>query len=156
MNEDFDALDALAAAKDSRRHLADRLVTPLWYYPAMGLTLVVFAYAIGTPEGTLEKSTRMSLLCGTILINTMALPFAYQRQTGVRIQQATGPRSRRLLLTWLISILVFAVGLVVNRYASGPTWVALALGAVGFVGTQVLGRRYDDAVRVDLREGGLR
>lgn len=150
MNEDFDPRSALDAAEDSRRRLADRLVTPVWYHPLFGLTLLTLAYALGMPEGALEHRTRLYLLCGTALVAGLGLPWLYRHQTGVRIRQATGPRSRRFLLWCLIPFTAWIGALAASNVWSGQTWLPPALGVVALLAAVVCGRRYDNLVRGDL------
>ncbi|XVX21561.1 hypothetical protein ACQP1U_06770 [Actinomycetota bacterium] len=152
MNETFNARDALATAADSRRHLADRLVTPIWYHPLVGVTLFMLCCAIGMPEGSLERKTRLYLIVGATLINTLLLPWLYRRRTGVTMQQATGARSRRFFLLGMIPFAAVFVAAGANHLLDGPTWVPLVLGAVAFIGSIVFGRSYDNALRTDLRE----
>jgi len=137
------ALDALAA---DRAQLAERLVTPAWYHPALGClvaALILSAY-LGTGLGT--------VLFVAYCAGLAALVSAYRRLTGL---WSNGWQSRagRPYAVGLFLLLVGAVGVAfAARSGSLPSWtviVAMVLCAASFI---VVGPRYDTVVRASMRD----
>ena len=153
MSLDFDPQDALKTAGDARRHLADRLVTPLWFHPVIGLAVAAICLALGMPEGTLDRKGRLYLLMGTIIVNALLVPQLYRRKTGMWVQNAVGPRSRRLIVLGAIPLAALFIGAGANYLVHGPWLVPVIMGVISVVGVTAFGRNYDSVVRDELREG---
>jgi hypothetical protein len=140
--------DPLAMITEARATVADRLTTPWWYHPILGLLLASYVVAVGLGS-TLVKALAVVLLiaaCG-------ALASTYRRLTGVWISGFEAGRAGR----WAKALggLVGAVTVVAWIVASWTelSWPAWGLAAVAFVSTVVLGRRFDTALRAQLRAG---
>jgi len=143
-----DARTALAHLDADRAVLAQRIVTPWWYHPALGLITATFAGAHVLPgAGALT-----AIALGVVAIP--ALMSLYARQTGVVVTKPAGPRSRRLLGTMLILLVAAMVcALLFKLTGVDPLW-GLVPAMATFVATVILGRRYDDALRRETREAG--
>lgn len=147
-NEQIRAQEALDAITDTRAGLADRLVTPWYYHPALGLLMAGLALVYGLDA--LRPSSLRFLFAFVVIVGCLGLAATYERMTGVSVGKPVGARS-----TWMLAL--FAVGLV------GPiVWVIVAEPAQGvvvgvavflFVFTVVCGRAYDASLRADLRAG---
>ena len=143
-----DARTALAHLDEDRAVLAQRIVTPRWYHPALGVITATFAGAHVLPRA----GALIAIALGVVSIP--ALMSLYAQRTGVVVTKPAGPRSRRLLGTILI-VLVAAMVCALLFKLSGvdPLW-GLAPAMMTFVATVILGRRYDDALRRETREAG--
>jgi hypothetical protein len=138
--EQLDPEAALAAIADQRREAAERLVTPWWYHPALGLL-------VGTMVATQAAPTavRLAVLAG-FFVGLAALVRAYQRLTGLWVSgYRRGPAGRRTLALAGVYLACVLVAIV----AGG--WWAIGAGAVVLVATVVLGRAFDEALRGELR-----
>ncbi len=149
MERDFDpqaSAAALYAIGNQRAHLADRLVTPWWYHPALGGVLALFVGSFAT------RRLAVVAVCALLYLACLVvLPHAYRRATGVWVNGYTPRRARR----WAFALGGSAGGclLVAITAAAAGAWpVALVAAVVAFVLTQVFGRRFDDELREELRE----
>jgi len=143
-----DARTALAHLDEDRAALAQRIVTPWWYHPALGVIAATFAGAHVLPGA----GALMAIALGVVAIPT--LMSLYARQTGVVVTKPAGPRSRRFLGAMLIVLVAAMVcALLFKLTGVDPLW-GLAPAMVTFVATVILGRRYDDALRRETREAG--
>jgi hypothetical protein len=144
-----EAQAALAAVEQSRSDIADRLYTPWWYHPILGL-LVGGLLALGLGD------VPFALLLGAIPVYALglfALVSVYRRKSGVWLKgNEAGPKSRRSLLRWAVYLgtlvivgAVFSVGLEIR-------WAAWVIGLVVAVSLTVWGRHFDKLLRADLRE----
>jgi hypothetical protein len=140
-------LDLIASA---RAAVADRLVTPAWYHPILGLLVAGYIVALSL-GGTVVRSLAIVLFitaCG-------ALAGAYRRRTGVWVSGFKAGRASR----WAVALGLLIGGLTMTGLFIGFGWfgstgLVWLLAAVGFVATIVLGRRFDVALRSQLRAGG--
>jgi len=138
------SLDEVARA---RAALADRLVTPWWYHPLLGLLVAQHALVQGVDNRNWTLPSALVLLGGCV-----ALVMACRRVTGLSVATPAGARSRGVLALRMLVALVF----IWAAALAGDLRVAAAAAAFLFVATVVLGRRYDDALRHDLRDAGGR
>jgi hypothetical protein len=133
------ALDSAAAA---RRAAAQRLRTPRWYYPALGLLLAQHVFVQGLDERNWTLPSSLLLIGGAVV-----LVFVRRQATGLSIAGPRSAESRRLLalmsLTAAASIVLTAV---VQSLAIGAVAALVAL-----VVTAVTGPRYDEALRDERR-----
>jgi hypothetical protein len=135
------ALDALDA--DSSR-LAARLVTPWWYHLVLG---VMVCAAIGAQA--LPRVTSMTV----IVLVIIWIPFlikAYTSRYKVWMSEPAGPRSRRMMLVLVVTLVVLMASGVLMRIGGLSPWWVLVPAALGLPATVWLGRRYDAALRADL------
>jgi hypothetical protein len=140
------AAERLAAINHARAAVADRLVTPWWYHPALGVLLS--GYVVGVSFG----STGIKLASGVLFAAAvLALGNVYRRRTGVWVSGFDAGRASR----WAIALGALIGVVVLTAWATTsytdhrwPVWV---LAVAGFVGTVVIGRRFDSALRAQLR-----
>lgn len=148
----YDPTAALADVASARRAVADRLVTPWWYHPALGAILAAIMLVAALD---LNNLVRLPVaLAGAVGIGMLV--GAYQRMTGLWVDMRNlGPRSRSWWLGYAAVILVVTVASLVPTASNEalPAWLALLLAAVALVATVVLGRRIDSAMREEIRSG---
>lgn len=150
--EPYDPREALADAEATRAAVADRLITPWWYHPALGAMLAAIVLVLALD---LNVVARLVVAVACIIV-TVALIIAYQRVTGLWVGVGSlGPRSIKwwgAYIALVIIVMVIAMG---PSYTSLelPAWVPVLLAAVIFAGTVFLGRNMDEAMRGELRNG---
>lgn len=151
-DQPYDPRDALSDVAATRASVADRLVTPWWYHPALGVILAALVLG-GTFD--IHDAIRLPVLLACA-IGIGALVGAYQRTTGLWVDvRNLGPTSMRW---WAAHLAMVAVIVGISLLPSIadvtlPVWLAALLPLVILVGTIVLGRRLDDALRADIRSG---
>lgn len=148
----YDPRDALADVAASRTSVADRLITPWWYHPALGAILAALVLL-----GALDAHNAIRLTVALLAaISIGALVGLYQRTTGMWVNlRNLGPASTRWWAAYLV-LVVLIVGVSTMPSITDitlPTWGAELLAAMIFIGTVVLGRRMDEAMRADIRTG---
>jgi hypothetical protein len=141
------AAEQLAAITTARAAVADRLITPWWYHPILGLLLAGYVLGMGLGNTAYKLAAAVLFVAGG-----SALANAYRRLTGVWVSglDAAG-RARR----WAIGMAALVGVIAVTAWLIGAwtdlRWPVWTLAAVAFAGTVVLGRRFDSALRVQLR-----
>ncbi|KAD3633092.1 hypothetical protein GD627_09640 [Arthrobacter yangruifuii] len=149
MNGDADragARETLDALSNDRLALAERVKTPPWYYPLLGVATV---FIIGSPG--VEQPSR-SVLVAFGVIALVALTVASQKKTGVTINRTAGPRSLGIAVTLGVAV-AFLLGVSLTLESTGhEAWIALT-AAVAFLAVWLLGRLYDRAYYLELRSG---
>lgn len=142
--------DEAAAALDlvatSQAGLADRLITPRWYHPALGLMLggLVVAYAV---DSTLVIVVALVLFC----VGTGILAASYRQLTGLTVNGYRSGAASRWAYALAAVFVVAVCGAVVLRNVADSLLPAVALG-IGVAGaTVLLGCRFDAALRAQLR-----
>lgn len=140
------AAAALTSVAASRASLADRILTPWWYHPLLGLLVGSLLAVQGVPWPAVRWAFYPFYGIGLGLLVS-----AYRARTGLSVN---GMRSRSGR-PWAIALAVTILGLWggSSALAGGWGWTAapFVAGALGVVAVLVLGRRYDDAIRADLR-----
>lgn len=148
----YDPAAALADVDSARRAVANRLITPWWYHPALGAILAAILLV-----GALDLHDLIRLpvaLVGAVGIGLLVA--AYQRITGLWVDMRNlGPVSRRWWLAYAVVVVVVTVSSLAPTLTDRalPVWAALALAAIALVATIVLGRRVDEALRTEIRSG---
>jgi hypothetical protein len=147
--EKDDAVRALATVELTRAQMADRLVTPAWYHPTLGL-LAGGLIASG-------ELHNLFLFLAALLVYAVGcgvLVSSYRRLTGVWVSGLRrGPAGRVSVL--LIGTLYVIAGLsALCGLALGLPGAFVVGGAAAFVAVVVLGRRFDEALRGELRATG--
>lgn len=148
----YDPRDALADVAASRTSVADRLITPWWYHPALGVILAALVLV-----GALDAHNAIRLAVALLAaISIGALVGLYQRTTGMWVNlRNLGPASMRWWAAYL-ALVVVIVGISILPSITDitlPTWGAVLLAATILIGTIILGRRMDEAMRADIRSG---
>lgn len=148
----YDPTAALADVDSARRAVADRLITPWWYHPALG-TILAAIVLVGALD--LHNLIRLPVaLVGGAGIGLLVA--AYQRVTGLWVDMRNlGPVSRRWWLAYAVVVVVVTISSLAPTFTDRalPVWLALTLVAVALVATIVLGRRVDEALRTEIRSG---
>jgi hypothetical protein len=148
-DEDLDRVRAALAAVDATRaSVADRLVTPWWYHPTLGL--LAAAYLVGYALG--DTVVRMSVLIA-FFVGLGALVSVYRRRTGVWVSGHRAGAATRWAVAMGVSAVVVVVTAMVVHAATGLLWPVWACAAVLFVLIVALGRRFDARLRSELRSG---
>ncbi len=138
-----ESLEAVAAA---RRAAADRLVTPWWYHPVLGVLVGGFIVAVALGDWGVTLVGVAVFFAGIYLL--MA---TYRRQTGIWISGHTpGPANRWASLMGTVAGLG-AAGAILLGFVEVPDVVIWMMAAVVAVAIVPIGRQYDRVLRADLR-----
>jgi hypothetical protein len=144
-----DAEAALDLVSASRSDVADRLITPWWYHPVLGVL------AAG-PIATLAARSMIAFYVALALcmVGCALLMMIYRRMTGLWISGHSAGQASAWAFA-LSGAVVVAAG-IGGAFAIGLGWwpVPLALGVLLIPVTVVLGRRFDTALRAGLRDRG--
>ncbi|RAN79168.1 hypothetical protein B5P43_14635 [Bacillus sp. SRB_336] len=141
-----EARETLAAVGRARSDAAGRLVTPWWYHPVLGLLNagLVLAVALGSPVvvivGALLCCLGMGILVG-----------AYKERTGMWISGLRAGKASWWACLLMAVYLVCVVAAVVPGRLGGLSWPAWLAAAALAIATVVIGRRFDEALRAQLR-----
>jgi hypothetical protein len=137
--EQLEARAALAAIAGQRREAAERLVTPWWYHPLLGILIGGLIAAQAGPT-----ALKVAVL-PVFFIGLAALVSAYQHVTGVWVGGLRrGPAGRVTIALVAVYLAALAVSVILGG------WAAIAAGIVVVVATVVLGHRFDRALREEL------
>jgi hypothetical protein len=142
-----DAAAQLAALRRNREELADRVVPPWWYDPALGVVVFVILSSISLRDTGLWYVA--TLVLG--LVGLAVLVAAYQRITGVWVSGLRPGRTRRVVRVWMVAYaLVVAVGVAAEVHV-GLRGAMVAAGAVLGVAITFLGRWWTRVYVAELR-----
>ncbi len=146
------ALDLVAA---SRKHIADRLITPWWYHPALGS--VFGAYPI--LQAVDSRGARFALLLPWAIAGA-AVVDAYRRHTGLArstsgmwVNGFPSGRAKREAAALVAVLVGLFLGSAFLDRSLGWTAAPLVVGMLTVLCVTVLGRRLDRGLRDDLRAG---
>lgn len=146
-SDDLAALDEVAVA---RERLAERLYTPWWYHPVLGLLLGLLVLQLG---GVLGRPA-MFFMPVTVL-GIVALGRVYRRLSGIDLSGAHAPdggrNGRALLAIYLCALTACFAAAFVFGDQLGTPWSAGVIAAIVAVLTVAVGRRYDTLLRAQLR-----
>ncbi|WP_229054993.1 hypothetical protein [Aeromicrobium sp. Leaf350] len=138
--------EALAAVAAARRSVADRLVTPWWYHPALGLLLGGFTVAVALGDWWVTLVGLVVFAAGA-----GALVAAYRRRTGIWLSgHEPGPANRWSSLMGVVAGLGIAAAILLAFAGVPDVWVWVVAAAIAVVIVPI-GRRYDRELRADLR-----
>lgn len=152
---DYSPLDALADISSSYGALADRAVTPKWYYPvvAIGLSGMTLAVGLDAPWWV-----TITVAAASLAISVTSV-FIYRRMTGLTFTAIAPGRAR----TWFyLTSAAMLGGVVVAMGAAsiGSLPLAIVAALIPLIGVPVFGTRYDaclrDAIRAGEYTGGVR
>lgn len=151
MDKNSEAGDALREVAAARKRLADRIYTPWWYHPILGLLLGLLVVQVG---GVLERPG--IFLIPVPILGIIALGRIYRRLSGVDLYGSDshdgGQRGRSLLAIYIYVLIVCFAAVYVLSNHFGFEWTAGVLAALVAVGTIVVGRAYDGRLRAQLRD----
>jgi hypothetical protein len=141
-----EAAAALESIGERRGELADRLLTPAWYHPVLGL---LAGGLIASAEAHrwwvfLSAFVVYAVGCGVLVSS-------YRKLTGIWVGGLRrGPAGR--VSMWLMGALYAVAGLAALLDLALGVRGAFVVGGVVAVGlVVVLGRRFDEALRSELR-----
>ena len=143
---DADPDEARASLDDVRRmdaDLADRLITPWWYYPGLGLVEALLVSSVALPKSLSAPAMLVGLVGLGLLVS------AYRRLTGLGMSNQYFALARG----WSVALLVVILVAIVIVLLVDQTLVIAATAVVVFLATIVLGRRADSAMSYRLRHG---
>jgi len=123
--------------------LADRLVTPWWYYPGLGLVEALLVSSMAFPKSLSAPAMVVGLVGLGLLVS------AYKRLTGLGMSNQYFALARE----WSVALLVVILVAIVIVLLVDQPLVTAATAVVVFLATVVLGRRADNAMRYRLRHG---
>jgi hypothetical protein len=142
---DFAPEDALAAVNAGWAGLADRLVTPWWYHPILGVLLGVMVAAPAL-ESSLAAGVAWAVGGGGVAV----LAGAYRNMTGVGLDSWRGlPPNPWYLATVGAFFGALALGIALD--GAGRPWGPVLAGVLLLPAVVVLGRRGDVLLRDQLR-----
>lgn len=137
-------LDDIAAA---RAAAADRLVSPWWYHPALGLLVAGLHLAI-----VLGSTAVLAAALGGFAFGVTVLVSAYRKRSGVWVSGfAAGPASR-WAYTLAATIAVVFIGSWILHRSTGLVWPSVIAAVVLFGAVIALGHRFDVSLREQLRQ----
>jgi hypothetical protein len=144
-----EAQAALAAVRQSRSDIADRLITPWWYHPVLGVLVggLITVATIGVS---------FQVLLGVLAVYAVGvylLMSAYRRKTRVWMNGfGGGPKARRSIT--LMAVVTIAITIAGSVFSTGLEirWTALITGLAVAVTVTIWGRHYDNVLRAELRE----
>ena len=138
--------EARASLDDVRRmeaDLADRLITPWWYYPGLGLVEALLVSSVALPKSLSAPAMVVGLVGLGLLVS------AYRRLTGLGMSNQYFALARG----WSVALLVVILGAFMIALLFDQPLVIAATAVVVFLATIVLGRGGDSAIRDRLRHG---
>lgn len=144
----YDPASALADAAQSRNALADRLITPWWYHPVIGVPLGAMFALMDAP---------FPARIASVVVACAALGWAvaqYRRQTGLWVgPRETGPRSRPAWIACATVLGLLMVAVIANLWVWHLPYLGVVCGVLVALVYVVGGRITDDALRADIRAG---
>lgn len=137
-----EARAAFAAVDAGRAAAAERLITPLWYHPILGLL------ASGYLLATSSRSTIITLIAIPVFIlGVFALVSAYKKVTGVWISGFSAGRA-----SWWAAAMGVALVTCFGLVFTG-IWPPLGAAVAAFISVNVFGLLFDRTLRASLRDG---
>ncbi|WP_168582600.1 hypothetical protein [Gephyromycinifex aptenodytis] len=148
--ESYDPTHALADAAAARESIAQRLYTPWWYHPILGLNagalVLIVAFAA---EGLLLAALGLASI-GV----SLALIRAYRRITGLWVElKQCGPGSRRLWGIYMVAVFAAAIPAFCVRFDLLPSWCAWGAAVLIAIASFIIGPRFDGLLRDEIRDG---
>ncbi|MDQ1665902.1 MAG: hypothetical protein QOH75_1933 [Actinomycetota bacterium] len=141
-----EAAAALHHVDAGRQHVADRLITPAWYHPVLGL---LAGGLIASAEWRSIAVFLSALL--VYAVGCGVLVSSYRRLTGIWVSGLRRGPAGRVSLTLVGALYVIAGLGAVLEFGLDLRGAFVAGGLVAVVVVIVLGRRFDEALRAELR-----
>jgi hypothetical protein len=139
----------LAALRADRERLAERVVPPWWYDPALGVVLFVLLSALSLRDAGWWYFAAL----GLGLVGLWVLVTTYRRITGVWVSGLRRGRTSRVVTVWFaIYAVVLAAGLVAD-FVFDIRLAMVVAGAVLGVAITFLGRWWMRRYVAELRAG---
>ncbi|TFC91785.1 MULTISPECIES: hypothetical protein [Cryobacterium] len=135
---------AFAAIDAGRAAAAERLVTPLWYHPILGILTAGYLAAVTS------RSIIVTLVALPIfLAGVFALVSAYKKITGLWISGFNAGRA-----SWWAAAMG-AILMVLFSLAYAQVWSVWAAATTAFIAVNVFGLLFDRTLRASLRAGTI-
>ncbi|MGK4582150.1 hypothetical protein [Kitasatospora sp. HPMI-4] len=144
-----DALAALDSVSAARGRVADLARSPWWYHAGLGLSFVFAFSTVSIGRSLIPYGVLLGLFLVPLVLSTVV-----NRSTGVAVDRYLAtPGARRLSTAYSAAFAaLIALGLVVEL-AVGLRGSMAGCGVLAFVLTVAMGRRIEDALLRDLRDG---
>lgn len=136
---------SLAAIADQRARLAERLVTPRWYHPVLGLLLAMLMLCVGV-----DSPVVLGLGLAVYFVGLGLLVTVYRRRAGAWVNGFRPGRSRPAALATTVVLLGCGALSFAGRLQDW-LWAPIVAAVVAFVAVVVLGRAFDRALGAELR-----
>jgi hypothetical protein len=144
--QQIEAQTALDAIADSRRRVADTVLTPRWYNPALGLLLGSLVAVQST-----NRTWAIAVADVAAAVGIAVLVNLYRERTGVfpatKLRGAAARVRIELVATFLA---LYGIGAALEL-AAGLRGALAGAGAAIAVAVVVLGNRFDERLRAELR-----
>ncbi|MGO2112154.1 MAG: hypothetical protein ACTH31_11125 [Pseudoclavibacter sp.] len=138
------AREALSALDADGARLAQRVITPRWYYPIFGVLVATMTFGVAYPGTYGFGLVAIGVVGLAVLVRTHTL------RTGVWISQAPGPATRKLQRVLMVIYIVLMGAALALRVTEPSPWWALLPALSGLLITVVVGRHYDRVLRREL------
>ena len=140
------AAASLSSLQSTRADIADRIVTPWWYHPALGLLIGGVMASMST------HSTWVGLVALVVFFaGIYALKKSYERLTGLWVNGLRPGRTRSAIHVWfVVYYVVFALSLWLE-YGRDVRGAMAVGGLVIGVAMVFIGRWWDRLLRAELR-----
>jgi hypothetical protein len=139
----------LASLRHDRERLAERVVPPWWYDPALGVVVLLLVSALSLRDAGWWYFATLAVG----IVGLWALVTAYKRITGVWVSGLRPGRTSRVVAIWfVIYAVVLAAGLVAD-FVFGVRVAMVVAGAVLGVTITFLGRWWTRLYVAELRAG---
>ena len=139
-----DARASLDAIHRVNADLADRLASPWWYYPGLGLVEALVVSSFTFHVWWLQLLVVIVAMAGLRLLVT-----SWERLTGLGMSRKYNALARG----WIIALLVVVGAAMAVVFLVDEPVVTAATAMVVFVATVVLGRRAEKTMQERLRDG---
>lgn len=141
-----EAVEALGQVEAGRGQMADRLITPVWYHPALGLLV---GGLIASAEWRSLAVTGSAFLVYSVGIGVLVS--SYRRLTGIWVSGfRRGPAGRVSVLLAGVLYVIAGIAAILDL-GLGLRGAFVAGGVLATVAVIVLGRRFDAALGAELR-----
>jgi hypothetical protein len=136
----------LSLAAQARSAAADRLITPWWYHPVLGLLVAAYLVACTFTSPVWRAFTVIAFL-GAIAL----LARTYRAITGVWVWGTNAGRASRWTHAMGAVIVIAMLASLLIASTTTLIWPTLCIAALTWVAVIILGRRFDTALRAQLR-----
>jgi hypothetical protein len=141
-----EATEALAQVETGRSKIAERLITPVWYHPVLGLLV---GGLIASAEWHSLAVAGSAFLVYAVGIGVLVS--SYRRLTGIWVSGfRRGPAGRVSVLLAGVLYVIAGIAAILD-FGLGLRGAFVAAGAIAVVAVVVLGGRFDEALRAELR-----
>jgi hypothetical protein len=141
------AAGQLAELRADRERLAERIVPPWWYDPALGVVVLLLVSALSVREAGWWYFADLAVG----IVGLGLLVRAYRRITGVWVSGFRKGETRRAIHLWLVAYAVVVGAAAVAEFAFGLRGAMVVAGAVLGVTITFVGRWWTRLYVAELR-----